>query len=72
MNKECILVEIEQVKTNSKATQSNLLNELKLLESQDKSAQNRKRMGEITIAHSKDLWNTSIKIFELESKLNFL
>jgi|GEM_PF-4923285 len=72
MNRESILLEIEQIKINSKATQANLLKELKLLESQDRSEQNRRRMGEISVAHASDLWNTSIKITQLERKLNLL
>lgn len=72
MNREFILYEIDKIKRSSKTTQASLLKELKTLEAQEKSKQNRKRMGEISIAHSIDLWNTTIKVLELESMLKHL
>lgn len=72
MTKQEVLNEIERIKNESRTLQSELVKELKLLESEDKSVENRRRMAEISVLHAKDLSDTFDKVWELEKKFNLL
>lgn len=70
MTKQEILDEIERIKNESRTLQSELAQELRKLESANKSVENRRRMAEISVLHAKDLFNTCHKVIDLERKLN--
>lgn len=70
MTKQEILSEITRIKSESCTLQSKLAKELSVLESADRSVENRKRMAEISVIHAKDLSDTFDKVWELEKKLN--
>lgn len=72
MTKKEILIEIESVKNESLNLQSKLAQELIELEKAGWSAENKKRMAEISVLHSKDLSNTLHKVCDLERMLNHL
>lgn len=72
MTKVELLSEIEHVKNESLSLQSNLVKELKELESEPKNIENRARMAQISVLHAKDLWDTCNNVIDLERKLNLL
>lgn len=72
MSKQEILNEITRIKNESRTLQSELAQELRVLESVEKNVENRKRMADISVLHDKDLPDTFDKVWELEKKLREL